>query len=224
MRRRRTDEEDDAGPEVTDPKTVAAGLPAVVASLRHAARHLGGRRSVATLLRVNQTDGFDCPGCAWPEPEHRSRLRVLRERRQGRGRGGDAAPDHRRRSSPQHPVADLATRSGLLARPAGPPDRADGASEPGRDHYEPMTLGRGVRPRRRRAAEPGRPRRGGLLHVRAHQQRGRVRLPAVRPALRHEQPARLLEHVPRVERRRRCARPSASARARSRSTTSTRPT
>src|SRR5690606_21975917 len=21
------------------------------------------------LARVNQTDGFDCPGCAWPDPE-----------------------------------------------------------------------------------------------------------------------------------------------------------
>src|SRR5690348_2945547 len=29
---------------------------------------MGVRRSALTLLRVNQTDGFDCPGCAWPEP------------------------------------------------------------------------------------------------------------------------------------------------------------
>jgi molybdopterin-dependent oxidoreductase alpha subunit len=25
-----------------------------------------------TLLRTNQPDGFDCPGCAWPDKEHRS--------------------------------------------------------------------------------------------------------------------------------------------------------
>ena len=25
-----------------------------------------------TLLRMNQPDGFDCPGCAWPDKEHRS--------------------------------------------------------------------------------------------------------------------------------------------------------
>lgn len=25
-----------------------------------------------TLLRENQPDGFDCPGCAWPDPKHRS--------------------------------------------------------------------------------------------------------------------------------------------------------
>jgi hypothetical protein len=25
-----------------------------------------------TLLRLNQREGFDCPGCAWPEPKHTS--------------------------------------------------------------------------------------------------------------------------------------------------------
>jgi anaerobic selenocysteine-containing dehydrogenase len=25
-----------------------------------------------TMLRTNQPDGFDCPGCAWPDKEHRS--------------------------------------------------------------------------------------------------------------------------------------------------------
>lgn len=25
-----------------------------------------------TLLRTNQPDGFDCPGCAWPDKEHKS--------------------------------------------------------------------------------------------------------------------------------------------------------
>ena len=25
-----------------------------------------------TLLSMNQPDGFDCPGCAWPDPRHTS--------------------------------------------------------------------------------------------------------------------------------------------------------
>jgi molybdopterin-dependent oxidoreductase alpha subunit len=29
-------------------------------------------RGGATLLRMNQPDGFDCPGCAWPDPAHTS--------------------------------------------------------------------------------------------------------------------------------------------------------
>src|SRR5271169_1349033 len=26
----------------------------------------------ASLLRMNQPQGFDCPGCAWPDPKHTS--------------------------------------------------------------------------------------------------------------------------------------------------------
>jgi len=29
-------------------------------------------KAPVTLLRTNQPDGFDCPGCAWPDKEHRS--------------------------------------------------------------------------------------------------------------------------------------------------------
>ncbi len=33
---------------------------------------MGVKRTFLTLARVNQKDGFDCPGCAWPEGQHRS--------------------------------------------------------------------------------------------------------------------------------------------------------
>ncbi|KYF56496.1 hypothetical protein BE04_29730, partial [Sorangium cellulosum] len=36
---------------------------------RHAVGEMGVARAVRTLLHVNQGEGFDCPGCAWPEPE-----------------------------------------------------------------------------------------------------------------------------------------------------------
>lgn len=39
---------------------------------RHALKHLGPLRATRILLRLNQIDGFDCPGCAWPESQHRS--------------------------------------------------------------------------------------------------------------------------------------------------------
>ena len=29
-------------------------------------------KGAKTLLHANQTDGFDCPGCAWPDRDHRS--------------------------------------------------------------------------------------------------------------------------------------------------------
>ncbi|MGW7166741.1 FdhF/YdeP family oxidoreductase [Streptomyces sp. NPDC054884] len=65
------DDPGDARLRVGPPKEYAAGLPAVTSSLRHAGEQMGARRGLLTLLRVNQKEGFDCPGCAWPEPEHR---------------------------------------------------------------------------------------------------------------------------------------------------------
>ncbi len=53
------------------PKKVAVGVPAVLHALEIANEQMGVTRSVQTLLRVNQKDGFDCPGCAWPEEDKR---------------------------------------------------------------------------------------------------------------------------------------------------------
>ncbi|HEX7173892.1 MAG TPA: FdhF/YdeP family oxidoreductase, partial [Pyrinomonadaceae bacterium] len=61
--------EEFTGLRVGGVKTSAGGVPAVVSSLKHAWREMGARRGARTLLRVNQKDGFDCPGCAWPDPD-----------------------------------------------------------------------------------------------------------------------------------------------------------
>ena len=68
------------------------------------------------------------------------------------------APGRPRSSSPRTPIAELADRSRLLARPAGPAHPADGACAEGADHYEPIALGRRVRADRRRAARRSTPR------------------------------------------------------------------
>jgi molybdopterin-dependent oxidoreductase alpha subunit len=65
---------EDAGLRVGPPATSAAGVGGVVASLRHARAQLGPARAARTLLQVNQVAGFDCPGCAWPEPSDRGHL------------------------------------------------------------------------------------------------------------------------------------------------------
>jgi molybdopterin-dependent oxidoreductase alpha subunit len=54
------------------PPRAAAGIPAIVHSMEQAFGEMGVVRATKTLLKVNQTDGFDCPGCAWPDPQHRS--------------------------------------------------------------------------------------------------------------------------------------------------------
>jgi molybdopterin-dependent oxidoreductase alpha subunit len=50
---------------------VSGGLGAVWSATKHIAGEMGLWRGTRTLLRVNQKDGFDCPGCAWPDPDGR---------------------------------------------------------------------------------------------------------------------------------------------------------
>jgi molybdopterin-dependent oxidoreductase alpha subunit len=58
---------------VRPPKQDSVGIPGITHSLEYALREMGPRRSLRTLLKLNHTDGFDCPSCAWgdPDPEHR---------------------------------------------------------------------------------------------------------------------------------------------------------
>ncbi len=57
---------------VSPPESAAAGLKAVEISTAFALGEMGPVRTPRVLGQLNQTDGFDCPGCAWPEAEHRS--------------------------------------------------------------------------------------------------------------------------------------------------------
>ena len=58
--------------EVKEPVTHAAGYLGVREALKHTFKEMGVLRSMRTLLSMNQKDGFDCPSCAWPDPEHPS--------------------------------------------------------------------------------------------------------------------------------------------------------
>lgn len=46
----------------------AGGLAAIKSTAIEAARHTGLINGARLLLKLNQTDGFDCPSCAWPDP------------------------------------------------------------------------------------------------------------------------------------------------------------
>lgn len=60
-------------PKVGKPKTSAAGAAAVASSMNHVMRTAGPVRGTKALLELNQKDGFDCPSCAWPDPDdHRA--------------------------------------------------------------------------------------------------------------------------------------------------------
>mgnify|MGYP001167603727 FL=1 len=56
--------------KIKNTKSIAAGIPAATSSLIHGIKKMGVTKTIKTLKTVNQKDGFDCPGCAWPDPEH----------------------------------------------------------------------------------------------------------------------------------------------------------
>ncbi|MEO7944101.1 MAG: molybdopterin-dependent oxidoreductase, partial [Marmoricola sp.] len=60
---------DEKDVEVGHPKNAVAGVTAVGVSMKRAIASMGVTRTARTLLRLNQVDGFDCQGCAWPDPD-----------------------------------------------------------------------------------------------------------------------------------------------------------
>ncbi len=54
-----------------DEGPAAGGLASVLSAVEAVTRKAGLVRGARTLWRMNQEDGFDCPGCAWPDPEGR---------------------------------------------------------------------------------------------------------------------------------------------------------
>ncbi|MFF5501661.1 FdhF/YdeP family oxidoreductase [Streptomyces roseolus] len=124
-------------PQVTPPQHAAAGLPAIGHTLRIAQEQMGAVRTARTLLKVNQKDGFDCPGCAWPEGDKRHLAEFCEN-----GAKAVAEEATLRRVTPEffaaHPVAELAERSGYWLGQQGR------ITEPmylpqGADRYEPVT-------------------------------------------------------------------------------------
>lgn len=55
--------------ELSEIKETAAGPKAVLASVQHALKEMGPGRTWKALNKVNQKGGYDCPGCAWPDPD-----------------------------------------------------------------------------------------------------------------------------------------------------------
>lgn len=50
-------------------KKAAAGVPAVIESFRHVFEEAGFVRGLKALNKLNKKGGFDCPSCAWPDPD-----------------------------------------------------------------------------------------------------------------------------------------------------------
>jgi molybdopterin-dependent oxidoreductase alpha subunit len=55
--------------KLDDQKEWAAGIPAVTAAMVDILHEAGFVRGMEGLFKMNKKDGFDCSGCAWPDPD-----------------------------------------------------------------------------------------------------------------------------------------------------------
>lgn len=59
------------GIKLQDIPSSAVGVKAIKSALTHIKDEVGLRKGVQLLSKLNQKDGFDCPGCAWPDPDEK---------------------------------------------------------------------------------------------------------------------------------------------------------
>jgi len=129
---------DERDVEVSGRKHEAAGVKAVMVSMQRGLTEMGPVRTLATLSRLNQRHGFDCPGCAWPEEHGGRKLAEFCEN----GAKAVAEEATKRRVTPdffaRHTVAELAAKpeywlsqQGRLTHPM--------VLRPGEQHYEPIS-------------------------------------------------------------------------------------
>ncbi len=126
------------GIKLSEPKKYAAGMPAIKVALNHALKEMGLTRSIQTLSSLNQKNGIDCPGCAWPDPENRSSLGEFCEN--GVKAIAEEATTKRVTADffAKHSITEMASwsdyeigKSGRLTDPM--------ILKPGNDHYEPIS-------------------------------------------------------------------------------------
>ncbi|WP_434619114.1 FdhF/YdeP family oxidoreductase [Arthrobacter sp. A5] len=122
---------------VKKPKKSAAGLTAVGVALDRGISQAGVTRTARSLLRLNQRNGTDCPGCAWPESQGHRKTAEFCEN----GAKAVAEESTLRTVTPkfwaEHSVAELATRTeywlgnqGRITHPM--------VIRPGGTHYQPI--------------------------------------------------------------------------------------
>ena len=61
--------------QLSIPSRNSVGIPAILSTIGHVSKYMTWRNGIKLSLAINQKKGFDCPGCAWPDPDDdRSKL------------------------------------------------------------------------------------------------------------------------------------------------------
>ena len=64
---------EDKPPVTGNTSSSAAGATAIISTIKHGISRSGISKSISSFSKVNKFGGFDCPGCAWPDPDdHRT--------------------------------------------------------------------------------------------------------------------------------------------------------
>jgi molybdopterin-dependent oxidoreductase alpha subunit len=127
----------EASADLRKPDRVAAGMHALVESLKFTVRETGLVRGVGDWLKINKKDGFDCQSCAWPSPDEDRHVFEFCEN----GVKALTSEATKKHIGPeffrQHSIADLRERTDnwleLQGRLVHPMVKHEGAT-----HYEPI--------------------------------------------------------------------------------------
>lgn len=138
-RRAPGDDIDEADLEVGGAPDAVAGITAVAVSMKRAVEQMGVTRTARTLLRLNQADGFDCQGCAWPDPDPSHRHTAEFCENGAKAVTEEATRRHIGRAFfAAHPMAELREKTdywlGQQGRITEPMVLREGGT-----HYEPIT-------------------------------------------------------------------------------------
>ena len=63
--------EEFTGIKLTEIPKTAAGFEAIKSTIKHITKEVGLLKGIGLLSKINQKEGFDCPGCAWPDPDEK---------------------------------------------------------------------------------------------------------------------------------------------------------
>jgi molybdopterin-dependent oxidoreductase alpha subunit len=132
------DDSNEENLKVTPPERWATGVPAVTHAIQYSLEETSIRRTAINLFSINQTNGVDCPGCAWPEPPAGQR-HMQEYCENGAKHINDEATTRRvtREFFQQYPVSKLARKSDLWLNQQGRLTEPM-VKWPGSDYYHPI--------------------------------------------------------------------------------------
>ena len=131
---------DDEKIKLAQPPEVAAGITAVVSSFKKGYGQMSVLNCTKSFMNLNQTKGFDCPSCAWPDPMPGDRSSFAEYCENGAKAVAEEATSRRADLDfwAKHSVAELNTwseqklgKAGRITHPM--------ILKPGGTHYEPIS-------------------------------------------------------------------------------------